>query len=90
MTHRNLEPLILFQEADRVERLDPLKTYWKSGMLSAGANTPKDFLIGQNVRFCPSVKLTERQSSYMIKINNTRPASQRCAPGGFFVLRAGQ
>ena len=90
MTHRNFETLILFQEAVQVDLLGPPRIFWKSGMLSAGANTPKDFLIGQNVRFCPSVKLTERQSSYMIKINNTRPASQRCAPGGFFVLRAGQ
>ena len=88
--HRNLEAMILSQEAVRKDLLDPPRIHGKSGQLSAGANTPKDFIIGRNVLFRSSDKLTERPSFGKIKINNTRPASQRCAPGGFFDLRAGQ
>jgi hypothetical protein len=82
--------MILFQEAVREERLDPPRIHGKSGLLSAGANTPKDFLIAGNVLFRSADKLTELPSCDRIGINNTRPASQRCAPGGFFILRAGQ
>lgn len=82
--------MILFQKAVREDLLNPPRIHGKSSLLSAGANTPKDFIIGQNVLYRSSDKLTERPSFGKIKINNTRPASQRCAPGGFFVLRAGQ
>ena len=90
VTHRNFEAMILFQEAVRKDLLDPPKIHGKSGLLSAESNPPKDFIIGRNVRFGPSDNLTERRSYDRIKNNNTRPASQRCAPGGFFILRAGQ
>lgn len=90
VTHHNFAALILSQEAVRVDLLGPPRIHGKSGLLSAGANTPKDFIIGRNVLFRSSDKLTERPSFGKIKINNTRPASQRCAPGGFFDLRAGQ
>ena len=90
MTHRPFETLILSQKAVRAEIPDPLGIYGKSGRLLTGSNPLKDFLIGRNVHYCSFCKLTERQSFGKIKINNTRPASQRCAPGGFFVLWAGQ
>jgi hypothetical protein len=90
VTHLNFEAMILFQEAVREDLPDPPRIHGKSGLISAGANTPKDSLIGRNVLFRSSDKLTEQPSFGKIKINNTRPASQRCAPGGFFVLRAGQ
>lgn len=86
----NFEDLILSQEAVRVDLLDPPRIHGKSGLLSAEANTPKKFIIGRNVLFRSSGKLTERPSFGKIRTNNTRPASQRCAPGGFFDLRAGQ
>ena len=45
-------------------------------------------MTGKIISFSSSERLTVSDPCHRIGLNNTRPASQRCAPGGLLILWA--